>query len=57
MVNWVSGIPVYRLRDRAAKHSAEHNAAGKVMKNVLRQQATEEWEKRKKMCGEAKAKL
>ncbi|KAL1698610.1 hypothetical protein EV121DRAFT_284658 [Schizophyllum commune] len=35
----------------------EHNAAGKVMKNVLRQQATEEWEKRKKMGGEAKAKL
>ncbi|KAL1750021.1 hypothetical protein FB107DRAFT_294786 [Schizophyllum commune] len=35
----------------------EHNAAGKVLKNVLRQQATEEWEKRKKMGGEAKAKL
>ncbi|KAL1724649.1 hypothetical protein EV714DRAFT_240557, partial [Schizophyllum commune] len=45
--------------DRAAKHSAEHNAAGKVMKNVLRQQATVEWEKRnlKKMGGEAKSKL
>ncbi|KAL1679203.1 hypothetical protein EV122DRAFT_277417 [Schizophyllum commune] len=35
----------------------EHNAAGKVMKNVLRQQATVEWEKRKKMGGEVKAKL
>ncbi|KAI5830064.1 acetyl-CoA synthetase-like protein [Schizophyllum commune Tattone D] len=35
----------------------EHNAAGKVMKNVLRQQATEEWEKRKKMGSEAKARL
>ena len=37
--------------------SAEHNAAGKVMKNILRQQATVEWEKRKKMGGEAKSKL
>ncbi|KAI5884863.1 acetyl-CoA synthetase-like protein [Schizophyllum commune H4-8] len=34
-----------------------HNAAGKAMKNVLRQQAAEEWEKRKKMGGQAKAKL